>query len=416
MTEITSRSDLLSLLSEACELEHGLACSYLYAAFSLKQDLIEGDIDWEQLQKIRLWAAQIYFIASQEMLHLAQAWNLLSAIGGTPYYLRPNFPQNKSYYPIHAPLALEPFSRVSLQRFLVYERPFEIKRHTVMHLSLPKTMPSAKSRFGYETVGELYGLIADGFANIPEKQLFIADEANQVDRTLIDFSEIIPVTNTESAIGAIDMIRHQGEGVVSDRDDCHFGAFLQIYNDLIDEEEKTLRTERRHFLPARNVIENPVARRRGDYGAPPGNLIEDPFIKQVAELFDGIYVLMLRMLAYVFANGIADREVRRYFAATSIGIMTRVLKPLGESLMLLPAGAARYGDKCAGPAFGMSRHVALPDAPKVALELAKERLSELTVLAEYLTLSADREVPKQLVSTYQILKEFSGDGISLQQE
>jgi hypothetical protein len=88
------RSALLSLLTEACELEHALACTYLYAAFTLKQDLNEGGLDWRQLQKVRFWAAQLYFIASQEMLHLAQVWNLQAAIGGTPYYLRPNFPQS----------------------------------------------------------------------------------------------------------------------------------------------------------------------------------------------------------------------------------------------------------------------------------------------------------------------------------
>jgi hypothetical protein len=97
-SKISTRSELLSLLSEACELEHGLACSYLFTAFTLKQDTSEGGITWEQLQKVRLWAAQIYFVASQEMLHLALVWNILAAIGGTPYYLRPNFPQELKYY------------------------------------------------------------------------------------------------------------------------------------------------------------------------------------------------------------------------------------------------------------------------------------------------------------------------------
>ncbi|MEX2170832.1 MAG: ferritin-like domain-containing protein [Pirellulales bacterium] len=101
-----NRAELLSLLSEACELEHGLTCSYLYTAFTLKQDLREGGLTWEQLQLVRKWAAQIYFVASEEMLHLGQAWNLLAAIGGTPYYLRPNFPQDARYYPIEADLVL----------------------------------------------------------------------------------------------------------------------------------------------------------------------------------------------------------------------------------------------------------------------------------------------------------------------
>lgn len=88
---IPSRSRLLSLLTEACELEHGLACSYLYAAFSLKQDLAEGGLTWRQLQAVRLWASEIYMIAAEEMLHLAQVWNILAAVGGSPHYGRPNF-------------------------------------------------------------------------------------------------------------------------------------------------------------------------------------------------------------------------------------------------------------------------------------------------------------------------------------
>jgi hypothetical protein len=45
---IRSRSDLLKLLCEATELEHGIACSYLYAAFSLKRDISEGGITWDE--------------------------------------------------------------------------------------------------------------------------------------------------------------------------------------------------------------------------------------------------------------------------------------------------------------------------------------------------------------------------------
>src|SRR6202012_1029697 len=120
---IASRSALVSLLSEACELEHGLACSYLYSAFTLKQSVYEQDLNWQEFQALPIWAGQLYFIASQEMMHLSQAWNLLTAIGGTPYYMRPNFPQNHKYYPIDLPLKLERFSEMALKRFIFYELP-----------------------------------------------------------------------------------------------------------------------------------------------------------------------------------------------------------------------------------------------------------------------------------------------------
>ena len=120
---ISTRTDLLKLLCEAAELEHGIACSYLYAGFSLKRDISEGGMTWEEQQKVRRWAAQIYFVASQEMLHLALVWNMTTAIGGTRYYFRRNFPQNSKYYPFHAPLELELFGPSSLKRFILYERP-----------------------------------------------------------------------------------------------------------------------------------------------------------------------------------------------------------------------------------------------------------------------------------------------------
>ena len=86
--EKESRSDLLSLLSQACEFEHALACSYLYTSFSLKQEISEG-IDWRQQQLVRRWAADIFAVAAEEMLHFAQVWNIMAAIGGNPYYWRP---------------------------------------------------------------------------------------------------------------------------------------------------------------------------------------------------------------------------------------------------------------------------------------------------------------------------------------
>src|SRR6267154_4613230 len=125
---IRSRTDLLKLLCEAAELEHGIACSYLYAAFSLKHDTAEGGMTWEEQQKVRRWAAQIYFMASQEMLHLALVWNLMTAIGGTPYYLRPNFPQSSKYYPLNIPIELKPFGPRSLRRFILYEHPQSIEQ------------------------------------------------------------------------------------------------------------------------------------------------------------------------------------------------------------------------------------------------------------------------------------------------
>jgi hypothetical protein len=402
---VTSRSELLGLLTEACELEHGLLCSYLYSAFTIKQDLAEGDLTWQQLQMVRKWAAQIYFVASQEMLHLSQAWNLLAAIGGTPYYLRPNFPQGSKYYPLNLPLKLERFGVSSIRRFVFYERPLGVApdMYFAKELDLAEADGSLPS---YRTVGELYSIILSGFMNIPEAQLFIGAPERQVGRELVDFPTIVKVVDRATAKAAIDEITEQGEGLATDRQDSHFGMFKNILHDLEVERAKSEEVGL-VFEPARACLENPVARYRSDYGAPKGTLIEDPYTQEVAELFDSIYGLMLRTLAYVFSNSTGDMTTLIDFSRLSIIVMPTVLKPLGEALTLMNAGG-RHAGKTAGPSFAMSRHVLLQADPSTARAVVRERLSELSAAA--IELAARDGAPDQLVRSSENLRSLGIGG------
>ncbi|HEX8076933.1 MAG TPA: ferritin-like domain-containing protein, partial [Chthoniobacterales bacterium] len=251
-----SRSRLLSLLSEACELEHGLACSYLYSAFSLKQDVSEGGLDWRQLQQVRLWAAEIYVVAAEEMLHLAQAWNILAAVGGSPYYLRPNFPQRRTYYGFHQPLALEPFGFRALDRFIAYETPAD---------RLPPRSPDAPKGSdddpaSFRSVGELYALISEQISDMPEGKLFFPGSQGEMGPEVAHFPQIIPVRCADDARAAIRLITEQGEGVPDDREDSHYGVFRRTRAAL----ERSLSREPK-FQPARAVLDNPVPRFRADW-------------------------------------------------------------------------------------------------------------------------------------------------------
>jgi hypothetical protein len=95
--ELTTREDLINTLHLAAELEHNLMCQYLFAAYTMKRATSEG-LNEVQLEKTRGWGALMTLVARQEMEHMGLALNLLSAIGGTPYFRRPNFPQRKNYY------------------------------------------------------------------------------------------------------------------------------------------------------------------------------------------------------------------------------------------------------------------------------------------------------------------------------
>ena len=70
--KIDTREELVYLLGEACEIEHGLMCEYLYAQFSLKRGLDES-VTPEQLSRIQAWETTMIDVIKQEMLHLALA-------------------------------------------------------------------------------------------------------------------------------------------------------------------------------------------------------------------------------------------------------------------------------------------------------------------------------------------------------
>lgn len=368
--QVETRTELLSLLSDACELEHSLACCYLFAAFSLKQDLSEGGIDWKQLQLIRLWASQLYFIASQEMLHLAQAWNLLAAIGGTPYYMRPSFPQASDYYPLGLPLRLDPFGLETIRRFAAFERPAD-QHPATLGVSAEFRDVSDTVRLDFNSVGALYQTIATGFTNIAESELFLPTAGPQISTTLIDFPTIVAVTDSPSALQAITMITSQGEGIASDHIDCHFGVFKTIIRDL---QHATASIP--GFAPARNTISNPTL--AADTPATHGQdrtVITDTYAAEVAEQFDAVYVLMLRVLQYVFNGSTRHPELVATFSRLALELMVRVLKPLGEALTLLPAGDP-IGRTAAAP-FTLERHVPLPTDPEPAATIVHERMQEI---------------------------------------
>jgi hypothetical protein len=95
---VESREELVWLLAQACELEHGLMCEYLFAQFTLKRTREEG-LSAQQLAKVAAWETVIIDVTKQEMLHLALATNLLTAIGAAPHFHRPNFPILSRWYP-----------------------------------------------------------------------------------------------------------------------------------------------------------------------------------------------------------------------------------------------------------------------------------------------------------------------------
>ena len=372
-----TRARLLSLLSEACELEHGLACSYLFTAFSIKREIAEG-LDWREQQNCRRWASQIFHVAAQEMLHLAQAWNLLTAVGGTPYYYRPNLPCPAKHYPFNAAILLRRFDLETMERFVYFETPDnQDSKHHNAPLPAGSLWPIDET-FPFSSVGELYGECLKIIEHLDPNTLFVRNADLQVDQGLIDFPEIVQVQDVESARAAIEMITEQGEGNVTNRKDSHYGIFVSIADEI------------RHLAQygaefSRPVGDNPYVKFRRDQMSAlhpdfqKSHLtmteVRDGIAVSAMDLFDDVYISMLQAMAYVFSNATNQRSVLQQFAESSLQLMTTVIKPLGEAVCLLPSGTDGLN---AGPAFAFSRHTMLPTPPVAAQLVYHERLCELS--------------------------------------
>lgn len=388
---VRTREELVYLLSRASELEHGLACVYLFAAYSLKNDASEGGITTEQAQMVRGWKRHLASVAVEEMLHLAQVSNMLIAIGGAPHFKRVNFPLPASAFPLGIPLTLEPFSQNTIERLLCFEMPeagvlspertrvFDAIRLRVCGPSVPSNAPTPLAALtepfdlDFRTVGDFYHKILTGFTSIPEDILFIGPTQAQANSRYLDLPKLVQVVDAASARAAIEMIVEQGEAPTTDHPEAHFAVFDTIRKQYAGAVQEA-KAAGSIFEPVRPVISNPMTRFYDD--AAGGNLITDPLTHDVADLFNSTYDTMLLILARFFAHIDETEDELRLMSRGTLRIMASVLRPLGEALAMMPAGP-EYPGKTAGPGFGYNRDIHLIAHKTSAWVFVLERIADL---------------------------------------
>src|SRR5262249_46591330 len=139
------------------------------------------------------------------------------------------------------------------------------------------------------------------------------------------------VTDERSALVAIHTLVTQGE---SDE-----GTFLRIQASYREEIERDP-----SFQPARAVARNP--RLSNPLGLPGVHVISDPFARQAAELFDGVYRAVIDLMALGFTDEGSPYQIASAMQAAVRG-MTHVMTPFANALTQLPAGEGFN----AGPVF-----------------------------------------------------------------
>jgi hypothetical protein len=385
---VESREELVWLLAQACELEHGLMCEYLFAQFTLKRTKEEGLSD-QQLAKVAAWETVIIDVTKQEMLHLALATNLLTAIGAAPHFHRPNFPILSRWYPPGVQIALVGFGERALRHFIYLERPEEMdlddaEGFAAVGQARPLTDGDQLMAVpeDYQTVGHLYRGIEQGLERLVERHgeagVFIGPPEAQATTEVFEWPELTAVTDLASAAAAIELIIEQGEGARGDWRDAHFGKFVALLDDYL-----ATRAADPGFEPARPV-EPAYVRRPPDVEAKVA-AIGDPLTAQVADLFNAIYETTLQALSRYFVHSGETAGQVTTLATTAKHLMNWVMRPLGSVLTTLPLGPDQPG-VMAGPAFEIVQpsFYVLPHRD-AAWRILTERLDELAGRADRLS-------------------------------
>jgi CDGSH-type Zn-finger protein/truncated hemoglobin YjbI len=350
---IEHREALIYMLCEAAELEHGIMCQYLFAAFSLKQNEDEG-LSSEELEAVTRWRRVIAHVATEEMLHLALVHNLLSAIGAAPHLGRPNLPAPAHHYPAGVNLTLVPFGERALRHFMFLERPegMALKGAKGIDAPVADAAPLMSQRDivpqpqDFATVGHLYRSIEHGFAHLAEKfgerNLFVGPLRAQASSKSFRWPELVAVSNLASAQRAIDTILEQGEGARGHWEQAHFGQFVRILDDY-----RQMKKSNPGFEPVRPVLFATVRRCEHDDSVPQ---IGERVTSRCADLFNVSYEILLQMFERYFAHTEESDSQLATLAEATIALMVGVLKPLGSLVTTLPVGPEHPGFN-AGPSF-----------------------------------------------------------------
>jgi CDGSH-type Zn-finger protein/uncharacterized Fe-S cluster protein YjdI len=386
---LTQREILTSALYEASELEHNLMCTYLYAAFSLKDSAGEG-LSAQEAAAVRRWRQVLLQVAIEEMGHLAAVWNITSALGGSPRFGRTNFPLDPGYLPAGITVKLAPFNADTLQHFIFLERPhgssepegagFACERAYARGTSRPHLTPMARD---YDTVGAFYANLGEGLrscvARYGEANAFDGDPALQLSPDEVNLTGAKHVVCLKTALAAFSAIVEQGEGAPRDSIGSHYQKFLGVRAEL-----QALTQQNPAFSPAFPAATNPVLRRPP---RPEGRVwIEDPEAFSTVDLANACYALMLRLLAYTYAVRGPSAE-KSLAVDLAVGLM-QALVPLAERAARLPAGPSNPHCNAGMTFIALRDSAALPPGP-AARRWFVERFAQLSEVAAGLRAKGD---------------------------
>ena len=203
---ITTHEELRKHIELAIKVELTTIPPYLFAMYSIEDQLSEP-------------ALLIRSIVAEEMLHAALASNLLLAVGGRPDFKSTRYiPVFPADLPHHVPPLTIDLARCSL----------EMIEDVFMRIEQPEARGAPAQPDEYETLGQFYHALEIGLQELSESVDLFAKLAldsqmsdpsfyNPVRFDAEDSGGLMLIDGLESAIEAIEIIIHQGEGLSDDR-------------------------------------------------------------------------------------------------------------------------------------------------------------------------------------------------------
>lgn len=312
---INTPEDLREHIELAIRVELSTIPPYLFAMYSIEDQNSEA-------------ALLIRSIVVEEMLHAVLATNLLLAVGGVLDFAGTKYmPRYPMELPHHRPPLTLDLAPCSL----------EVVRELFMRIEQPETHGAPAEPDEFETLGQFYHALELGVTELSGRfDLFSNPQAgSQLSNKVFyepvaldaeDSGGLVLITDLESAIEAIEIIVHQGEGMSDEKwaDPDH--RELTHYHKLAQISDGTS-----PLGAIRNVGSNP---RTEDY---------PDAIQVVSRLFNSIY----RGLYLAMNRMFTDEANQSRAVGVLYLLMADVLSNLAHFLMQQPIGNGQY----AAPTF-----------------------------------------------------------------
>jgi rubrerythrin len=347
---IKTPEDLREHIELAIRVELSTIPPYLYAMYSIEDQTSEA-------------ALLIRSIVVEEMLHAVLATNLLLAVGGTPDFAGTAYvPRYPMALPHHRPPLTLDLAACSL----------DVVRDLFMRIEQPETHGAPAEPDEFETLGQFYHALEIGVEDLstrfdlfsnPQTDHQVSDEDfyQPVALDADDSGGLVMITDLASAIEAIEIIVHQGEGMSDEKWADPEHRELTHYYKLARISDGTSA-----LGPVRNVRSNP-------------RTVEYPeAIQDASHLFNSVYRGMYLVMNRMFTD---DANQRRAVGVLYI-LMADVLSNLAHFLVQQPIGDGAY----AAPTFELFEFTT--DAPRTeVIALARkvaDRFPELASVHEAL--------------------------------